>query len=87
MKKYKLLRCGHCYITKNGDFSIVLLGGNKRMGYTFQVSHVNRDFIPGKIHIQSRIVPNDGYWWEFPSQEYANVTYYHEMGWSVTVKV
>ena len=87
MKKYKLLRVGHCYITKNGDFAIALLGGNKKHGYTFRVSHTCRDFIPGKINIQSRIVPNDGYWWGFPPQEFANVAYTHGMGQSVLVKV
>ena len=85
MKKYKLLRHGHCYITKNGDFAVALLGGNKRHGYTFLASHTCRDFIPGKINIQSRIVPNDGYWWEFPLQEYAAVAYNHGEGRSVTL--
>ena len=41
----------------------------------------------GKINIQSRIVPNDGYWWGFPPQEFANVAYTHGMGQSVLVKV
>ena len=83
MKKYKLLRHGHCYITKNGDFAVALLGGNKQHGYTFQVSHTCRDFIPYRINIQSRIVPNDGYWWEIPPQEYAAVVYNHGEGRSV----
>jgi hypothetical protein len=83
MKKYKLLRHGHCYITKNGDFAIALLGGNKRHGYTFLASHTCRGFIPGKINIQSRIVPNDGYWWEFLPQEYAVVAYNHREGRTV----
>lgn len=80
MKKYRLLRHGHCYITKNGDFAIALLGGNKSRGYVFQVSHTRRDFIPGKVNIQSRIVPNDGYWTEIPPQEFAVVAYHHGMG-------
>lgn len=29
MKKYKLLRFGHCYINQEGDFLIGLLGGDK----------------------------------------------------------
>lgn len=80
MKKYKLLRHGHCYVTKNGDFAIALIGGNKRHGYTFIASHTCRDFIPDKINIQSRIVPNDGYWKEIPPQEFAVVAYQHGMG-------
>ena len=85
MKKYKLLRHGHCYITKNGDFAVALVGGNKKHGYTFLASHTCRNFLPGKINIQSRIVPNDGYWWEIPPQEYANVVYNHGEGRAITL--
>jgi hypothetical protein len=84
MKKYKLLRHGHCYVTKNGDFAVALISGNKKHGYTFIASHTCRNFITGKIYIQSRIVPNDGYWKEIPPQEFAVVAYQHGMGNPVT---
>jgi hypothetical protein len=80
MKKYKLLHVGHFYINKTGDFAIALLGGNKKHGYRFQVSHTCRNFSPVRINIQSRIVLNDDYWWELPPQEYANVVYNHGEG-------
>jgi hypothetical protein len=57
-----------------------LLGGSKKKGYRFQASHINRDFVPGKINIQSRIVPNDGNWIEIPPQEFAICAYRHGMG-------
>jgi hypothetical protein len=84
MKKYKLLRHGHCYVTKNGDFAVALIGGNKRHGYTFIAGHTCRNFITGKIYMQSRIVPNDGHWKEIPPQEFAVVAYHHGEGRSVT---
>ena len=80
MKKYRLLRHGHCYVTKNGDFAVALIGGTKKHGYTFIASHTCREFLPGKINIQSRIVPNDGYWKEIPPQEFDIVAYQHGMG-------
>jgi hypothetical protein len=86
MKKYRLLRFGHCYINRNGDFAIALLGGNKTRGYIFQASHTCRNFMPGKITIRSRVVPNDGYWVEIPPQEFVVCNYLHGEGRAVKLE-
>lgn len=78
--KYRLLHYGHCYINKTGDFAIALIGGNRTYGYIFQASHTCRDFFTEKIHIRSRIVPNDGHWLEIPSQDFVMSTILHGMG-------
>lgn len=64
MRKYKLLRFGHCYSNQEGDFVIGLLGGDKKHGYTFAASHAHPYAMLGRIYIQSRVVPNDGHWIE-----------------------
>ena len=85
MKKYRLLRFGHCYITKNGDFAVALIGGNKKYGYIFKSAHTCRTFLPDKIQIRSRIVPNDGYWCEISPQDF--VVAYHVINQGNTVKM
>ena len=64
MKKYKLLRYGHCYVNEQGDLAIALLSGNRIYGYTFAASTFSSNFLFGTIRIGSRIVPNDGHWTE-----------------------
>ena len=62
MKKFKLLRYGHCYSTKNGDFIVCLIAGHHTRGYTFLASHSK--MYMHRLYIGSRIVPNDGHWIE-----------------------
>ena len=83
MKKYRLLHYGHCYINKNGDFAVALIGGDKKHGYIFQASHTCRDFFTGKIYIRSRIVPNDGHWMEISPQDFVASTIMHGAGYPV----
>ena len=83
MKKYKLLRHGHCYINEQGDFVIGLMSGTKRLGYTFIASYANPNVMLGKIHIQSRIVPNDGHWIEIHPQMFNVVSAVHISGHKV----
>ena len=64
MKKYTLLRFGHCYINREGDFAVSLLRGDKKHGYKLAASHANRNVWLGQIQLQSRIIPNDGSWIE-----------------------
>ncbi len=85
MKKYRLLRFGHCYITKNGDFAIALISGNKTRGYTFRSAHTCRNFLPGDITMRTRVVPNDGYWLEITPQDF--VVAYHVINQGYTVKM
>jgi len=83
MNKYKLLHFGHCYINQEGDFAIGLLGGNKKYGYTFIASSANPNVMLGKIHIQSRVVPNDGHWTEIGSQTFYVASSCHESGYAI----
>lgn len=83
MKKFSLLRIGHCYITRNGEYAVALLGGNKIRGYLCHITHICRNFIPGRVTIRSRIVPNDGTWVEIPPQEFPIVAHLHGEGRSV----
>ncbi len=62
MKKYKLLRFGHCYINREGDFVVGLLYGDKKNGYFLAASHANPSVWLGTIQMLSRVVPNDGNW-------------------------
>ena len=74
MKKYKLLRFGHCYINPDGSFVVGLLKGTKKKGYYFAASHaVPNAVCLGKIMILTRIVPNDGYWTEIPMDAFCKV--------------
>lgn len=70
MKKFKLLRFGHCYINQEGDFVIGLICGNMHRGYTFIASHSHPNVMLEKIQVQSRIVPNDGHWLEIDPEAY-----------------
>lgn len=64
MKKYKLLRYGHCYINQTGDLVISLLKGTKKKGYQFVAQCCSPLLFLGKLQTLSRIVPNDGNWIE-----------------------
>ena len=80
MKKYKLLRFGHCYINQEGDFVIGLLHGNKRLGYTFAASHAHPNVMLGQIQVLSRIVPNDDHWMEIDPEAYNIASILHASG-------
>lgn len=64
MRSYKLLRFGKCYINREGNIKIMLIGGSRRTGYVgiFDCQHPAVMF--HKIYLGSRIVPNDGSWME-----------------------
>lgn len=81
MKKYKLLRFGHCYINASGDLVIGLLHGNKKRGYTFAASSAHPAMFLQNLWIPSRIVPNDGHWTEVSSSEFNVVSMYHAAGY------
>lgn len=80
MKKYKLLRFGHCYINREGDFAIGLLRGDKKSGYELAASHAHPNAWLGKIHILSRVVPNDGNWVEIDPQMFNVASAFHTTG-------
>ena len=84
MKKYKLLRFGHCYINPDGSFVVGLLEGTKKKGYWFAASHaVPNAVCLGKIMILTRVVPNDGYWTEIPMDSFFKVFDFHASGYKV----
>jgi hypothetical protein len=87
MKKYRLLRFGHCYITKNGDFAVALIGGNKKRGYIFKAAHTCRLFILDKVQIRTRGVPNDGNWVEITPQDFAVAYQLINGGYAVKMEV
>lgn len=83
MKKYKLLRFGHCYVNRDGTFIIGLVGGNKRHGYTMLASHAHPYVFLQNINVMSRIVPNDGNWMEITPYQYNAISSYHADGYIV----
>ena len=84
MKKYKLLRFGHCYINSDGSFIIGLLHGDKRHGYWFVAHHVDPMVVClDKIMVLNRIVPNDGHWTEISLRDYNVVASFHIAGYKV----
>ncbi len=83
MKKFKLLRFGHCYINQEGDFVIGLLRGDKKHGYTFAASHAHPNVMLGRIQIQSRVVPNDGNWTEITPEMFNVASTCHASGYKV----
>jgi|ERR1017187_6500457 hypothetical protein len=87
MKKYKLFKFGHCYINEQGDFVIGLVSGNKWHGYTFIASHAHPNVMLGKIHVQSRMVPNDGHWIEVTPEMYNIAASFHVSGYKVTLPI
>jgi len=86
MKKYKLLRFGKCYINKEGDFTICLLGGNKHNGYQFAGSHANPVVFLGKFYLLSRIVLNDKHWIEIKPEVFNVASALHTSGHVLDVK-
>jgi len=83
MKKYKLLRFGHCYINESGDLVIGLLHGNKKRGYIFAASSAHPAAFLQNIWIQTRIVPNDGHWTEVSAKDFMVVSQVHSNGYKV----
>jgi hypothetical protein len=81
MKKYKLLKFGRCYINREGDFAIGLLGGDKRLGYQFAGTHVHCKVILGRFWLDSRVVPNDGNWIEISPKIFNVASTLHTTGW------
>jgi hypothetical protein len=81
MKKYKLLRFGHCYINPDGSFTVGLLRGTKKKGYWFAASHAAPHAVClHEIMVLSRVVPNDGYWTEIPMKTFFAVFDAHISG-------
>ncbi len=64
MKKFTLLRFGHCYINRQGDFAVALLRGDKKHGYQLAASSAHPNVWLGQIQILTRVIPNDGSWIE-----------------------
>lgn len=64
MKKFTLIRFGHCYINRQGDFAVALLRGDKKHGYQLAASSAHPNVWLGQIQIQTRVIPNDGSWME-----------------------
>jgi hypothetical protein len=83
MKKYKLLRFGHCYLNSSGDLVIGLLHGNKKHGYKFAASSANPSAFLREVWIQTRIVPNDGHWTEIGPKDFVMVSQVHSSGYKV----
>lgn len=84
MNKYKILHFGHCYLNSEGDFVIGLLSGNKKHGYTFAASHAHPYSVAlGKLHVDSRVVPNDGHWIEVSPEAFNLVSQCHSGGYKV----
>jgi hypothetical protein len=84
-KKIKILRFGHCYINRVGDFTIALLSGNKKSGYVFSASHANPSVFLGKIQSLSRTVPNDGNWVEIKVDMFKIASACHATGHVIKV--
>lgn len=80
MKKFTLLRFGHCYINREGDFAIGLLRGDKKHGYELAASHAHPNILLGKIQLQSRIIPNDGNWIEIHPETFNIASKLHRLG-------
>ncbi len=83
MKKHKLLRFGHCYINREGDFVIALMDGDKKHGYQLVGSHANPCVMLGKFQLLSRIVPNDGNWIEVSTDMFNVASACHVSGYVV----
>jgi hypothetical protein len=88
-KQVKILRFGHCYINRAGDFAITLLRGGK-MGwyknyYTFAASHANPAVFLGEIQLSSRTVPNDGNWVEISVDMFKIASACHTTGHVIKV--
>ena len=80
MKKYKLLRYGHCYVNKAGDFAVALLSGNHIHGYVCAASVFYPNLMYGTIRVGSRIVPNDGHWVEIDAKTFNLIRWFHVKG-------
>lgn len=85
MKKFKLLKFGHYYINKEGDFAIVVLGGNQKMGYQTFGSHANPSVFLGKFQLLSRVIPDDENWIEIDFQMFNVVSTFHASGHVVSL--
>ena len=83
MKKYKLLRFGHCYMNADGDFIIGLLRGNKAHGYWFAASSAHPAVFLQDVWVQSRIVPNDGHWIEIVPDTFVAISQIHASGYKI----
>jgi hypothetical protein len=84
VKQYKLLRHGHAYLHVDGDLAIYLSSGNRKKGYTFLASTPHPAVFLQRIHLRSRVIPNDGKWVEFNVSYFKAVTKFHGVGMTVT---
>ena len=78
--KVKIFEVGHYYINRVGDFSITLLGGDNKRGYTFFASHASPHAFLGKIRTLSRYRPNDGNWIEIDNSTFRIASEFHMSG-------
>ena len=83
MKKYKLLRHGHCYVNKDGDLVVALLKGNKKHGYQFAAVCCCPVFHLNKLQLLSRIVPNDENWIDIDPPTFNSVAILLSQGYVV----
>ena len=83
--KYKTLKFGQSYINKDGSFVICLLDGSRKYGYIFAASHVHPSAILGIITIGSRVVDNDGYWTEIPTEVFNVASALHVTGHTMKI--
>lgn len=83
MNKFTLLRFGHCYLNREGDFAVALLRGDKKHGYELAASHVHPNVWLGKIQLMSRVVPNDGNWIEIDPAMFNVASAFHSTGHAV----
>lgn len=79
LKKFKLLRFGKCYLSKDGALAIALAEGDRKKGYLCAVSS-SKFYVGGRLHIQSRIIPNDGVWYEIPVEAFRDIAYVQSHG-------
>lgn len=80
MKKYTLLRFGHCYINREGDFAVALLRGDKKHGYQLAASSAHPSVWLGYIQLLTRIIPNDGNWIEIAPEMFNVASAFHASG-------
>jgi hypothetical protein len=81
-KKFKLLRFGKSYLSRDGELAVVLKSGDRKKGYKLAVSSA-RYFLNGDLQVLSRVIPNDGEWWELEFASFRDVAFMHANGFKV----
>jgi hypothetical protein len=64
MRKYTFLRFGRCYTNKEGDIKVLLVTGNREVGYVGLFDCRHPAVASHKIYLKSRVVLNNGSWTE-----------------------